>query len=128
MDEAANDVRDRVARVAAQLPQEADPPEIGKVDFNAEPIMYVNLSSDTLNVLELTDYAERVLVERLGVLPGVARVRINGARRYAMRVWIDREALAARQLTVIDIENALRRENVQLPAGRLCTPRRVKHY
>ncbi|NJD33031.1 MAG: efflux RND transporter permease subunit, partial [Gammaproteobacteria bacterium] len=119
VDEAANDVRDRVARVAAQLPQEADPPEIGKVDFNAEPIMYVNLSSDTMNVLELTDYAERVIVERLGVLDGVARVRINGARRYAMRVWIDRQALAARQLTVIDIENALRRENVQLPAGRL---------
>ena len=119
VDEAANDVRDRVARVAAQLPQEADPPEIGKVDFNAEPIMYVNLSSDTLNVLELTDYADRVLVERLGVLPGVARVRINGGRRYAMRVWIDRAALAARQLTVVDIENSLRRENVQLPAGRL---------
>ncbi len=119
VDEAANDVRDRVARVAAQLPQEADPPEIGKVDFNAEPIIYVNLSSDTLNVLELTDYADRVLVERLGVLPGVGRVRINGGRRYAMRVWIDRAALAARQLTVVDIENALRRENVQLPAGRL---------
>ena len=119
VDEAANDVRDRVARVAAQLPQEADPPEIGKVDFNAEPIIYVNLSSDTLNVLELTDYADRVLVERLGVLPGVARVRINGGRRYAMRVWIDRAALAARQLTVVDIENSLRRENVQLPAGRL---------
>ena len=119
VDEAANDVRDRVARVAAQLPDEADPPEIGKVDFNADPIMYVNLSSDTMSVLELTDYAERVLAERLGVVPGVARVRLNGARRYAMRVWIDREALAARQLTVIDIENALRRENVQLPAGRL---------
>jgi len=119
VDEAANDVRDRVGRVVAQLPPEADPPEIGKVDFNAEPIMFVNLSSSTMSVLELTDYADRVLAERLGVVPGVARVRLSGARRYAMRVWIDREALAARQLTVIDIENALRRENVQLPAGRL---------
>jgi len=119
VDEAANDVRDRVARVAAQLPEEADPPDIGKVDFNAEPIMFVNLSSNTMSVLELTDYADRVLSERLGVVPGVARVRLSGARRYAMRVWIDRQALAARQLTVIDIENALRRENVQLPAGRL---------
>jgi multidrug efflux pump len=119
VDEAANDVRDRVSRVAAQLPPEADPPEIGKVDFNAEPVIWLNLSSSTLNVLELTDYAERVLAERLGVLPGVARVRMGGARRYAMRVWIDREALAARQLTVTDIENALRRENIQLPAGRL---------
>jgi len=119
VDEAANDVRDRVSRVAAQLPPEADPPEIGKVDFNAEPVIWLNLSSSTLDVLELTDYAERVIAERLGVLPGVARVRFGGARRYAMRVWIDREALAARQLTVTDIENALRRENVQLPAGRL---------
>ena len=119
VDEAANDVRDRVSRVVANLPLEADPPEIGKVDSNAEPIMFVNLSSDTMSVLELTDYAERVLIERLGVVPGVARVRLSGARRYAMRVWIDREALAARQLTVADIEGALRRENVQLPAGRL---------
>jgi multidrug efflux pump len=119
VDEAANDVRDRVARVADQLPEEADPPDIGKVDSNADPIMYVNLSSDTMSVLELTDYADRVLAERLGVVPGVARVMLSGARRYAMRVWIDRQALAARQLTVLDIESALRRENVQLPAGRI---------
>jgi len=119
VDEAANDVRDRVARVADDLPPEADPPDIGKVDFNADPVIWMNLSSSTMNVLELTDYAERSITERLSVLPGVARVRIGGARRYAMRVWIDREALAARQLTVADIEDALRRENVQLPAGRL---------
>jgi multidrug efflux pump len=119
VDEAANDVRDRVSRVASNLPPEADPPEVGKVDFGAEPIIWMTLSSDTMNVLELTDYAERELVDRFSVLPGVARVRMGGARRYAMRVWIDREALAARQLTVTDIEAALRRENVQLPAGRL---------
>jgi len=119
VDEAANDVRDRVSRVADDLPPEADPPDIGKASSSSEPIMWLNLASDTLSALELTDYAERVLVERLGVLPGVARVRIGGARRYAMRVWIDREALAARNLTVTDIEAALRRENVQLPAGRL---------
>jgi len=119
VDGAANDVRDRVSRVAAQLPPEADPPEIAKADFNADPVIWLNLSSSTLDVLELTDYAERNIAERLGVLPGVARVRFGGARRYAMRVWIDREALAARQLTVADIEAALRRENVQLPAGRL---------
>jgi len=119
IDEAANDVRDRVSRVADDLPPEADPPEIAKADFNADPVIWLNLSSSTMDVLQLTDYAERVLAERLGVLPGVARVRMAGARSYAMRVWIDREALAARQLTVTDIENALRRENVQLPAGRL---------
>jgi multidrug efflux pump len=119
VDEAANDVRDRVARVGDDLPPEADPPEVGKVDFGADPIIWLALSSDSMNVLELTDYAERELVDRFSVLPGVARVRLGGARRYAMRVWIDREALAARQLTVADIESALRRENVQLPAGRL---------
>ena len=119
VDEAANDVRDRVARVLDELPPEADPPEVGKVDFNAEPVIWLVLSSDTMNALELTDYAERNLVDRFSVLPGVARVRMGGARRYAMRVWIDREALAARQLTVADVEDALRRENVQLPAGRL---------
>jgi len=119
VDEAANDVRDRVSRVADDLPPEADPPEVGKVDFNAEPVIWMNLSSSTLDALQLTDYAERTLAERFSVLPGVARVRFGGARRYAMRVWIDREALAARQLTVTDIESALRRENVQLPAGRL---------
>ncbi len=119
VDEAANDVRDRVSRVADDLPPEADPPEVGKVDFGADPIIWLVLSSDTMNVLELTDFAERELVDRFSVLPGVARVRMGGARRYAMRVWIDREALAARQLTVADVEAALRRENVQLPAGRL---------
>ena len=119
VDAAANDVRDRVSRVAGALPEEADPPEIGKNDFNSDPVVWLNLSSDTMNVLQLTDYAERQLVDRLGVLPGVARVQLRGARRYAMRVWIDREALAARQLTVADVESALRRENVQLPAGRL---------
>jgi len=116
---AANDVRDRVARVSSNLPPEADPPEVGKVDFGAEPIIWMTLSSDTMNVLELTDYAERELVDRFSVLPGVARVRLGGARRYAMRIWVGREALAARQLTVADLEAALRRENVQLPAGRL---------
>jgi multidrug efflux pump len=119
VDEAANDVRDRVARVMDELPPEADPPEVGKVDFNAEPVIWLVLSSDRMNALELTDYAERELVDRFSVLPGVARVRMGGARRYAMRVWIEREALAARQLTVAEIEAALRRENVQLPAGRL---------
>jgi multidrug efflux pump len=119
VDEAANDVRDRVARVAGNLPLEAEPPEVGKVDFGAEAIIWLALSSDTLSALELTDYAERELLDRFSVLPGVARVRTGGARRYAMRVWIDREALAARQLTVADVEAALRRENVQLPAGRL---------
>jgi multidrug efflux pump len=119
IDEAANDIRDRVGRVVNSLPEEADPPEIAKADASAEPIIFVNLSSDTLDSLELTDYAERYVVDRFAALPGVARVRLSGDRRYAMRIWIDRTALAARALTVVDIENALRKENVQIPAGRI---------
>lgn len=119
IDGAANDVRDRVSRVMGDLPEEADPPEVIKADASAEPVMYVSFSADSMSMLEITDYAERNLIDRLSTVPGVARVSIGGARRYAMRIWIDRQALAARQLTVTDIEDALRRENVELPAGRL---------
>jgi multidrug efflux pump len=119
MDSAANDIRDRVARVTGSLPEAADPPQITKADSGADPVMFLNLSADNMTALELTDYAERYIVDRLSAVPGVARVSVNGGRRYAMRIWIDRVALAARQLTVADIENALRRENVMLPAGRL---------
>jgi multidrug efflux pump len=119
IDEAANDIRDRVGRVVGSLPEEAEAPEIAKADANAEPIIFVTLSSDSLNSLELTDYAERYVVDRFAALPGVARVRLNGARRYAMRIWVDRTALAARGMTVNDIEAALSRENVQIPAGRI---------
>jgi len=119
VDEAANDIRDRVGRVIDDLPLEAEPPEIAKSDASADPIIYLSISSDSMNVLELTDFAERNIVDRFAALPGVARVNLAGSRRYAMRIWIDRQALAARGLTVTEIEGALRRENVQIPAGRL---------
>jgi len=119
VDEAANDIRDRVARVVEDLPEEADPPEIAKVDNDTRPVIFLNLTSDRLSGLEITDYAERYLVDRFGTVPGVARVRIAGARRFAMRVWLDRRMLAAHGLTVADIEAALRAENVELPAGRI---------
>jgi multidrug efflux pump len=119
VDSAANDVRDRVARVTRGLPDEADPPQIVKADDSADSIVSVAFASDAMSMLELTDYAERNLVDRLSTVPGVARVSINGGRRYSMRIWLDRQALAARELTVTDIEDALRRENVELPAGRL---------
>ena len=119
VDEAANDVRDRVARVVGRLPIEADPPQIGKQDADAMSVLYINVASDRMNNLELTEYAERVLVDQFSVVNGVASVSISGARRYAMRIWLDRKALAARQLTVDDVERALRDENVELPAGRL---------
>ena len=119
VDEAANDIRDRVSRVVDQMPEEADPPEIAKVDNTTQAVMYLNLGSDRMNGLEITDYADRFLVDRFSTVPGVARVRISGERRYAMRVWLDRESLAARGLTVNDVEMALRSENVELPAGRI---------
>ncbi len=116
---AANDVRDRVSRVTDNLPEEAEPPEVYKVDSDESVIMWFNLSSTGLDPVELTDYAERFIVDRLSVLPGVARVRIAGARHPAMRIWLDRVALAARELTIADVERALRTQNVELPAGRL---------
>jgi multidrug efflux pump len=119
VDAAANDVRDRVGRVADELPEEASPPEIQKAESGPEAIIFLNLSSDRMSVIELTDYADRVLIDQLSAVPGVARIGIGGERRQAVRIWIDRQALAARALTVTDIENALRRENVELPAGRL---------
>lgn len=119
LDAAANDVRERVARVTPRLPQDADPPQILKVDDGAEPIIYVNFSSTGRTGLALTEYVDRYVRDRFGALPGVASVRVSGAERYAMRVWLDREALAARRLTVADVEAALRRENVELPAGRI---------
>lgn len=117
IDGAANDIRDRVSTIADDLPDEADPPEIQKVDSNEDVIMWLNLSSIHLSVPELTDYARRYLVDRFSVLDGVARVRVGGGQEYAMRVWLDRQALAARDLTVTDVERALRSENVELPAG-----------
>ncbi len=119
IDAAANDVRDRIGRVVARLPMEADPPQVVKADANADSVVTLAFSSDTMSMLELTDYAERNLVDRLSTVPGVASVGIVGGRRYSMRIWLDRQALAAHNLAVSDIEGALRRENVELPAGRL---------
>ena len=117
IDGAANDIRDRVSSILDDLPDEADPPEIQKVDTNEEVIMWLNLVSDRMSVPELTDYANRYLADRFSVLDGVARVRIGGGQVYAMRIWLDRRELAARNLTVADVEAALRAENLELPAG-----------
>ena len=119
VDAAAADVRDRVARIVNNLPDEADPPEITKLDNNTQEVMWLRLTSDIYNQMELTDYADRFLIDRLSTVDGVARVRIGGERRYAMRIWLDRKALSARGVTVDDVAQALRRENIELPAGRL---------
>lgn len=119
IDSAANDVRDRIGRVLQNLPDEADPPEVSKQDQGAETTMWIDVSSDTLSVMQISDYAERYLIDALSVVDGVANVRGSGDRRPAMRIWVDPKRLAARGLTVTDIEDALRRENVQIPSGRL---------
>ncbi|MDP6673813.1 MAG: efflux RND transporter permease subunit, partial [Gammaproteobacteria bacterium] len=119
IDSAANDVRDRVGRVTWRLPNDVELPVIAKQDADASPILYLNLTGSNLDLMELTDFAERYIRDRLAIVPGVSQIQMNGLGRQSMRVWLDRVALAARNLTVLDIENALRRENIELPAGRI---------
>ncbi|ALS97528.1 efflux RND transporter permease subunit [Lacimicrobium alkaliphilum] len=119
IDAAANDVRERVSRALNNLPAQADPPEVYKSDSDEDVVVWYNLRSDNMSVMELTDYADRYVVDRLAVADGVARVRIGGGRTYAMKVWLDRNAMAARNVTVEDIEQVIRSENVELPAGEI---------
>jgi multidrug efflux pump len=119
VDEAANDVRDRVGAAARSLPTEVDPPTIRKVDADASPILFLVFSKAGWSSLELSDYVDRNLVDRFANIPGVARVFIAGEARPAMRVWLRPERLAAFGLTPSDVEQGLRSQNVELPAGRL---------
>lgn len=119
VDDAANDVRDRVSSVLDNLPDEADPPEVRKVDADAQPIMWLNLTGEGRDPLWLADYADRILADRFASIDGVARVQTGGTSRPAMRIWLDRERLAAFRLTPGDVEAALRAQNVELPAGRI---------
>ncbi|PWB72181.1 multidrug transporter AcrB [candidate division GN15 bacterium] len=119
VDEAANDVRDRVSRIRGNLPREADDPIVEKVDVNAQAIVWLALSSDRHSNLELSDMADRVLKDHLQRLPGVGSVIIGGERRYAMRIWLDARKMAALGLTTTDIEQAIRAANVEIPGGRV---------
>jgi multidrug efflux pump len=118
-DSGANDVRDRVSRVRSKLPQTIEEPVIAKVEADASPILWLSFSSPTMSPLDLTDVANRIVKPRLQLLPGAADVRINGERKYAMRIWLDRNKLAAYQLAPADVEDALRNQNVEVPAGRI---------
>ncbi|MEE4351224.1 MAG: efflux RND transporter permease subunit [Pacificimonas sp.] len=118
VDSAANDVRDRVSGALDNLPEEAEPPEVNKVEGDARPIMWLNVTAPDRDPLWLADYVDRVLLDRFSSIDGVARVR-GGGERPSIRVWLDKEALAAYRLTPADLEAALRRENVELPAGRV---------
>ncbi|HYE47106.1 MAG TPA: efflux RND transporter permease subunit, partial [Caulobacter sp.] len=119
LETAANDVRDAVSRVTAQLPDQADPPQIAKANADGSPIIILNMTSTSMSRLEMADYADRYLVERLSTIPGVATVGLAGAPLYSMRIWLDPDAMAARGLTVDDVETALNSQNVELPAGSL---------
>ena len=118
-DTAAAEVRDRVARVRGRLPDAVDEPIIAKVEADATPTIWLAYTSETMGTLELTDLINRVVKPRLQTVPGVADVQIGGDRKYAMRVWLDPDRLAAYKLTVQDVEDALRRQNLEVPAGRI---------
>ena len=115
-------MRDAVSRVTAQLPEQADPPQIFKATADSSPIMFLNFTSQTMNRLQMSDYAQRFLVERLSTVPGVASVGVGGAQFYAMRIWLNPDAMAARGITVEDVETALNTQNAELPAGSLEAP------
>src|SRR5687768_6675705 len=119
LERAANDVRDKVSQAVGNLPQDIDaPPSVSKSDSDSDPIVFLQIQSPTKELLELTDYAENVVQERLQTIPGVSSVNVFG-RRYAMRLWIDPSKLTAYQLTITDIKNALDRENIELPGGKI---------
>ena len=117
LEDATNDVRNAVSRARAQLPADIDEPTIRKADTDANAIIWFSLQSTTLDRMALTDYADRYIVDRLAVLNGVANVQIGGGFRRALRIWLDTNAMAARGITVQDVENSLRAQNVELPAG-----------
>lgn len=119
LEAAANDVRDRVSRAIRLLPPDVDPPVVQKVDADAFPIIVLTIQSDKRSLLELTDIAINVFKERLQTIPGVSEVRIWGEKKYSMRIWMDPVKLAAYHLTPLDIRNALARENIELPSGRI---------
>lgn len=117
LEEAANDVRDKVSQVVGRLPPDVDPPVVSKADADSNPIMFMNLKSSNRSLLELSSIAETVFKERFQTIEGVSIVNIWGEKRYAMRLWILPERLVAYQLTPLDIRNALQRENIELPSG-----------
>ena len=120
LEAAANDVRDKVSAAARSLPQDIDnPPVVSKADANSDDIIMLTLQSDTKNLLEVSDYAENVIAQNLQTIPGVSSTSIRGQKRYSMRMWMDPNKLSAYGLTPLDIRNALSRENVDLPSGKL---------
>ena len=119
LEDAANDVRDRVSRAVANLPPDADPPVVTKTDADANPIMYISIKSETKSLLELSDIAANVYKERLQTIPGVSQVNIFGEKRYSMRLWLDPYKMASFKISPQDVRSSLNSENVELPSGRI---------
>lgn len=120
LEEAANDVRDKVSQAIRSLPQDIDaPPVVSKADADSDAIISMTVQSQSRNALELSDYAENVISERLQTIPGVSSVQIWGQKRYSMRIWMDPIKLNAYGITVADVRNALDKQNVELPSGKL---------
>lgn len=119
LDAAANDVRDRVARAARNLPVDANPPVVEKADADSMPIVFLSMESEKRGILEVSDFADRVVRERMETIPGVSSIRIFGEKRYSMRLWMDPVKMAVHRITPQDVQDALDRENVDLPSGRI---------
>ena len=119
LEAAANDVRDRVSRALFNLPPDIDIPIVAKADADASPIVFLNVQSDSRNLLQLTEFANNIFKERLQTIPGVSSVQIWGEKKYSMRLWLDPAKLASFQLSPIDVRNALNKENIELPSGRI---------
>lgn len=120
LEKAANDVRDKASLAMRSLPQDLDaPPVVSKADANSDPIITLSVQSTTMNALELGEYAENVLQEKLQTIPGVSSVQLYGQKRTAMRLWLNPERLTAYGLTAQDVSNALQKENVEMPSGKL---------
>ena len=119
MDSAANDVREKVGRALPKLPRNAEQPRVSKSDTDARAVMWIGFSSNQLTSIQLNDYLDRNVIDRLSILPGVASITIGGERKYAVRVWLDPDEMSARNITVNDVLVSVNRENVEKPAGRL---------
>lgn len=117
IDLAAQDVRDRVSRVRGRLPDDIEEPVVAKQDANAQPVMWVAMFSDRYSTLELTSFGENIIKDRLQTVPGVSSVLFGGAKRFAIRIWLDAQKMAARGITVLDVDTALKTQSVELPSG-----------
>ena len=119
MESAANDVREKVSRAIPRLPKDSEQPRVAKSDTDARAILWIGFTSEQLDSIALNDYLDRNVIDRLSILPGVASITVGGERKYAIRIWLDPDKMSSRQVTVDDILNAINKENIEKPAGRL---------